>query len=54
MVGSATTTVLRVAARNLELYDTGNVAGADEVFAPELIDHNPADGAAWASTACER
>jgi hypothetical protein len=34
VVRSATTTPLRVAARNLELYDTGNVAGADEVFAP--------------------
>ncbi|MFI7708369.1 ester cyclase [Nonomuraea sp. NPDC049480] len=42
MVRSATTTALRVAARNLELYDTGNVPGADEVFAPDLIDHNPA------------
>ncbi|WP_326659396.1 ester cyclase [Streptomyces canus] len=42
MVRSATTTALRVAARNLELYDTGNVAGADEVFAPDVIDHNPA------------
>ncbi|MFJ1811327.1 MULTISPECIES: ester cyclase [unclassified Streptomyces] len=46
MVRSATTTALRVAARELELYDTGNVAGADEVFAPDVIDHNPADGAA--------
>ncbi|WP_369229310.1 ester cyclase [Streptomyces sp. R21] len=46
MVRSATTTALRVAARNLELYDTGNVAGADEVFATDVIDHNPADGAA--------
>jgi predicted ester cyclase len=46
VVRSATTTPLRVAARNLELYDTGNVAGADEVFAPDVIDHNPADGAA--------
>ncbi|MET8080723.1 ester cyclase [Streptomyces sp. NPDC005303] len=30
-----------MAARELELYDTGNVAGADEVFAPNVIDHNP-------------
>ncbi|MFF7550171.1 ester cyclase [Streptomyces canus] len=42
MVRSATTTAFRVAARNLELYDTGDVAGADEVFAPDVIDHNPA------------
>ncbi|CAM5703265.1 ester cyclase [Streptomyces canus] len=46
MVRSATTTALRVAARNLELYDTGNVAGADEVFALDVIDHNPATNAA--------
>ncbi|MFE7931273.1 ester cyclase [Streptomyces sp. NPDC057456] len=45
MVRSATTTALRVAARELELYDAGDVAGADEVFAPDLIDHNPAFGA---------
>ncbi|WP_157847626.1 ester cyclase [Streptomyces violens] len=45
MVRSATTTALRVAVRNLELYDTGNVAGADEVFAPDVIDHNPAGAA---------
>ena len=48
MVRSATTTALRVALRDFELYDTGNVAGADEVFAPDLIDHNPAAGAASA------
>src|SRR5437660_1301584 len=42
MVRSATSAALRVAARELELYDTGDVAGADEVFAPDLIDHNPA------------
>ncbi|WP_328341416.1 ester cyclase [Streptomyces violaceus] len=46
MVRSATSTALRVAARELELYDTGNVAGADEVFAPNVIDHNPAADAA--------
>lgn len=46
MVRSATSTALRVAARNLELYDTGDVAGADEVFAPDVIDHNPAGDAA--------
>src|SRR5205814_10264728 len=46
MVRSATTTALRVAARELELYDTGDVAGADEVFAPDVIDHNPAGDAA--------
>jgi len=48
MVRSATSTPLRVAARELELYDTGDVAGADEVFAPDLIDHNPAGDAASA------
>jgi hypothetical protein len=48
MVRSATSTALRVAFRELELYDTGDVAGADEVFAPDLIDHTPADGAASA------
>jgi ketosteroid isomerase-like protein len=26
----------------LEIYDTGDVAGVDEVFAPDLIDHNAA------------
>jgi predicted ester cyclase len=46
MVRSATSTALRVAARELELYDTGDVDGADEVFAPDLIDHNPAGDAA--------
>ncbi|MEU1185645.1 ester cyclase [Streptomyces sp. NPDC005820] len=46
MVRSATSTALRVAARELELYDTGDVAGADEVFAPDMIDHNPATDAA--------
>jgi predicted ester cyclase len=46
MVRSAPTTALRVAARNLELYDTGDVAGADEVFAPGLVDHTPVAGAA--------
>ena len=45
MVRSATSAALRVAARELELYDTGDVAGADEVFAPDLIDHNPAGDA---------
>ncbi|GEC10026.1 hypothetical protein SSP24_76810 [Streptomyces spinoverrucosus] len=37
---------MRVAARELGLYDTRNVAGADEVFAPDLIDHNAAADAA--------
>jgi SnoaL-like polyketide cyclase len=48
MVRSATSTALRVAFRELELYDTGDVAGADEVFAPDLIDHTPVAGAASA------
>jgi predicted ester cyclase len=48
MVRPATSPALRVAFRELELYDTGNVAGADEVFAPDLIDHNAADSAASA------
>ena len=48
MVRSATSAALRVAARELELYDTGDVAGADEVFAPNLIDHNPAGDSASA------
>ncbi|MEU0193466.1 ester cyclase [Streptomyces afghaniensis] len=46
MVRSATSPALRVAARELELYDTGDVAGADEVFAPDVIDHNPVGDAA--------
>ena len=33
---------LRAAARALELYDTGDVAGADDVFTPDVIDHTPA------------
>jgi hypothetical protein len=46
MARSATSTALRVAFRELELYDTGDVAGADEVFAPDLIDPNASsDGA---------
>ncbi|KAB2339315.1 nuclear transport factor 2 family protein [Actinomadura rudentiformis] len=44
---SATTTGLRVAARNLEFYDTGNVGGTDGVFAQDLIDHNPAADTTW-------
>src|SRR5256885_10934340 len=48
MVRSATSDALRVAARELELYDTGDVAGADEAFAPDLVDHNPAGDAASA------
>ncbi|MFI6999998.1 ester cyclase [Nocardia sp. NPDC050175] len=42
-----TTTIsqaLAVATRNYLLYDTGDVAGVDEVFAPDLIDHNPVPG----------
>ena len=46
MVRSTTSAALRVAFRELELYDTGDVAGADEVFAPDLIDHNIAPGTA--------
>jgi steroid delta-isomerase-like uncharacterized protein len=46
MVRSATSPALRVAFRELELYDTGDVAGADEVFAPDLIDHNASSDAA--------
>src|SRR3954463_14158875 len=49
MVRSATTTPLRLAARNLELFDTGNVAAVDEGFAPNLIDHTPVDGGTSAS-----
>jgi ketosteroid isomerase-like protein len=48
MVRSASSTALRVAFRELELYDTGDVAGADEVFAPDFVDHNPVPGAASA------
>jgi hypothetical protein len=40
MVRSATSTALRVAFRELELYHTANAAEADEVFALNLIDHN--------------
>src|SRR5690349_7087840 len=55
MVRSAASTAIRVAVRELELYGTGHVAGADEVFAPDVIDHNPAtDAAPRASTACGR
>jgi predicted ester cyclase len=46
LLRSTTSPALRVAFRELELYDTGDVACADEVFAPDLIDHNaPADAA---------
>jgi predicted ester cyclase len=46
LLRSTTSPALRVAFRELELYDTGDVAGADEVFAPDLIDHNAAPDAA--------
>ncbi|CAM4504986.1 ester cyclase [Nocardia ninae] len=45
MVESAPTAALRIASRNYELYDTGDVAGVDEVFAVDLVDHNPVAGA---------
>ena len=44
MVRSATSAQLRVAFRELELYDAGDIAGADEVFASDFIDHNAAPG----------
>lgn len=40
---SAASATLRLAARELELYDTGDVDGAEEVFAPDLIDHTAPD-----------
>lgn len=43
---STASTALRIAARELELYERGNVDGADEVFTPDVIDHNPAGDAA--------
>ncbi len=46
MVRSARTAALRVASRNYELYDTGDVAGVDEVFTADVVDHNPVAGAA--------
>ncbi|WP_445168546.1 ester cyclase [Mycolicibacterium sp. Dal123E01] len=46
MVRSTTSPALRTAFRELELYDTGDVTGADEVFAPNLIDHNASPDAA--------
>jgi predicted ester cyclase len=46
MLRTATSPALRVAFRELELYDTGDVASADEVFAPDLIDHNASPDAA--------
>lgn len=48
MVRTAETTALRVASRNYQLYDTGDIAGVDEVFAADLVDHNPVPGAAGA------
>ncbi|MCM6771907.1 ester cyclase [Nocardia sp. CDC159] len=48
MARTAATAALRVANRNYELYDTGDVAGVDEVFAVDLVDHNPVPGAASA------
>lgn len=51
MVRSTPTTALKVAFRELELYYTGNVAGADEVFSPDVTDHNAADPTAQPSTA---
>ncbi len=49
MARSATSTALRVAFRELELYDTGDVAGADEVFAPELREGTDSPAARFAS-----
>jgi predicted ester cyclase len=46
LVRSTTSPALRVAFRELELYDTGDVAGADEVFTPDLIDHTASPDAA--------
>jgi predicted ester cyclase len=40
LVRSAQSPALRVAFRELELYDTGDLEGADEVFSPDLVDHN--------------
>jgi predicted ester cyclase len=39
LVRSATSPSLQVAFHELELYDTGDLAGAEEVFAPDLVDH---------------
>lgn len=46
LVRSTISPALRIAFRELELYDTGDVAGADEVFAPDLIDHTASPDAA--------
>ncbi|MFI1912866.1 ester cyclase [Nocardia sp. NPDC020380] len=48
MTVTVTSAALRVASRNYELYDTGDVAGVDEVFAADLVDHNPVPGVASA------
>lgn len=43
---TTTSPARQLATRNYELYDTGDVAGVDEVFAADLVDHNPVPGAA--------
>ncbi|MFI6998265.1 ester cyclase [Nocardia sp. NPDC050175] len=43
---TALSSTIAVATRNYTLYDTGDVAGVDEVFASDLIDHNPVAGIA--------
>lgn len=43
MLRSETSFALTVAFRELELFDTGDVEGANEVFSSDVIDHNPAD-----------
>lgn len=44
LLRSTTSPVLRVAFRELELFDTGDLEGVDEVFSPDLIDHNGTPG----------
>ncbi|MFG1791237.1 ester cyclase [Nocardia sp. NPDC049149] len=40
MVRNAKTTELRVASRMYELFDVDNLAGVDEIYAPDLLDHD--------------
>jgi predicted ester cyclase len=44
-MATTTSSAREVATRVYEIFDTGDVAGVDGVFAADLIDHNPVPGA---------
>jgi steroid delta-isomerase-like uncharacterized protein len=42
---NVTSTALDVATRTYEMFDSGDVAAVDTLYAPDFVDHNPAPGA---------